>query len=67
MRIRIDAIVESSTLDEGDVGYILQSFLEARFDHLVDLSAYEVFNMPSYAEQEREARRAMWPSRLSFE
>lgn len=41
-RIRIDAIVESSTLDEGDVGYILQNFLEARFDHLVDLSAYEV-------------------------
>lgn len=51
MHIRIDAIVETHDLDEGDVGYILQSFLESRFDHLVDLSAYQILHMPGHGRE----------------
>lgn len=43
MHIRIEAVIQTNDLDEGDVGYIVDRFLESRFDALDDLVVYQIY------------------------
>ena len=60
-RYRLDVLFTADDPgDEGGLADDVERALEAIGIEIRDLTVYEVGNMPSYAEQEREARRAKW-------
>ena len=64
MRIRIEAIVDSAHLDEGDVAELVDVQLGRHFE-VADLSVYQIVDLPSDAERRRRERAKQWKPLLS--
>ena len=64
MRIKIEAVVETAVLDEGDVAELVEIQLGRHFE-VADLSVYQIVDLPSDAERRRRERAEQWKPLLS--